>query len=115
MSKDSQKGYDIKSFDSIEKFQEYYKNNQEEIDNQSTVALNLRYKIKDYVIRKSHGSIGFKRVGTCVKMNPLNKRLTVVEELLNQVIEKVNEMIGTDVLQQSCEGSKINNISIDYD
>ena len=39
-------------------------------------------------------------------MNPLNKRLTEVEELLNQVIEKVNEMI---------EGSKINNISIDYD
>ena len=106
MSGDSQKGYDIKTFDSIEKFQEYYKKNQEEIDNQSTVALNLRYKIKDYVIRKSHGSIGFKRVGTCVKMNPLNKRLTMVEELLNQVIEKVNEMI---------EGSKINGISIDYD
>ena len=37
MSEDSKKGHDIKTFDSIEKFQEYYKNNLEEIDIKSKI------------------------------------------------------------------------------
>ena len=68
--------------------------------------MNIKYKINNYVIRKNHGAIGFKRVGACIRMNPLNKRLTAVEESLNQVIETLNEII---------KGPKIENINVDYD
>ena len=82
----------LQTFENIEDFKEFYKNNKAELDAKSTVVLNKLYKIKDYIIRKNYGSIGFKRIGSCVRMNPLNKRITVVEETLNELIEIVNNL-----------------------
>lgn len=90
--------FETKTFNSLAEFRDYYSKNKEHIDSLSTVMLNQLYKIKDYIIRKNHGNIGYRSTRALVKVNSnkqkLEERLTQLETSFNQMVTVVNQLLG---------------------
>jgi uncharacterized coiled-coil DUF342 family protein len=85
-------------FESLDDFKTYYKEHKKEIDSQTTLILNSRYKIKDYIIRKVHGVLGFRRhisekIRTIkYERDTINKRLETLEKTVNDIITAFNQL-----------------------
>jgi hypothetical protein len=94
------KEVEIKSennFESLNDFKEYYSKIKKKLDSMCTVMLNKTYKIKDYVIRKNYGDIGFRKISKNVKTSrgdAFEQRIEALENALNEVIEILNSRRG---------------------
>jgi len=87
------------TFESLNEFRDYYAKNKERIDGYTTVVLNNMFKIKDYVIRKNYGTIGFRSTKAIPRSDIKNKkgledRVTQLEESVNQIINIINQQLG---------------------
>jgi len=84
---------DKKFFESKEAWKEYYLENKEAIDATATCDLNKKYKVKDHLFRRMYNVITFKKdIPYIRRSDTINKRLQVIEETVNSLIEIMNDV-----------------------
>lgn len=93
----------VKNFDNLEQFNDYYKLHEEEINKLSTVKLNRMYHIKDYKIvrRKINGNEDKTLAFQQVFKNESSPNNNDDEELLNRI--KSLEIDNIKIKQQLME------------
>jgi hypothetical protein len=86
----------VHHFPHINAFKKYYSDHKDEIDNLGTNLLNQIYKIDNYLIRKLHGSLIFRKIcdnTKCSSDKTLKARVERLEKSLNDLILQFNNFL----------------------
>ena len=86
---------EIKIFSSVEEFNDYYANNKKLFEELTTCKLNKMFKVDGFKISKIKGVVSLKsipqsRITSLMKIDDLTKRIEIIEERINQIIDFIN-------------------------
>ena len=81
---------EIKTFENKKKFNEYYEENKEEIDNLKTKELNEKYKIEGFKIIRNKGKIAFRKIKETKTKTESSNDEEEVKNFVNKVVENIN-------------------------
>ena len=84
------------TFSNVDEFNEYYANNKNIFEENTTCKLNKMFKIEGFKITKIKGVVSLKsipqsRVTALMKIEDLTKRINVIEDRINQIIAVLND------------------------